>query len=55
MFPARLAVLGDSVSNHVCCFCSSQVRPRYLKCIGIAIFYLAAKTLEEDEVNMLLE
>lgn len=26
-----------------------RVRPRYLRCIGIACFYLAAKTLEEDE------
>lgn len=29
---------------------SVKVRPRYLKCIGITCFCLAAKTLEEDEV-----
>lgn len=29
---------------------SVKVRPRYLKCIGIACFYIAAKTLEEDEM-----
>lgn len=27
-----------------------KTRPKYLPCIGIATFYLAAKTLEEDEV-----
>lgn len=27
-----------------------KVRPKYLRCIGVACFYLAAKTLEEDEV-----
>lgn len=27
-----------------------QARPKYLRCIGITCFYLAAKTLEEDEV-----
>jgi len=27
-----------------------KARPKYLRCIGIACFYLAAKTLEEDEV-----
>ncbi|KAK2169076.1 hypothetical protein LSH36_12g08058 [Paralvinella palmiformis] len=29
---------------------SVKVRPRFLKCIGITCFSLAAKTLEEDEV-----
>jgi len=29
---------------------SVKVRPKYLKCIGITCFYLAAKTCEEDEV-----
>lgn len=27
-----------------------KARPKYLRCIGIACFYLSAKTLEEDEV-----
>lgn len=27
-----------------------KARPKYLRCIGITCFYLAAKTLEEDEV-----
>ena len=29
-----------------------QARPKYLRCIGIACFYLASKTVEEDEVRM---
>lgn len=29
---------------------SVKARPKYLQCIGIACFYLAAKTLEEDDV-----
>lgn len=29
----------------------SQARPKYLRCIAIACFFLAAKTCEEDEVN----
>ncbi len=28
-----------------------QVRPKYLRCVGITCFYLAAKTCEEDEVS----
>lgn len=28
-----------------------QARPKYLRCIAIACFFLAAKTCEEDEVN----
>lgn len=27
-----------------------KARPKYLRCIGVASFYLAAKTLEEDEL-----
>lgn len=29
---------------------SLQARPKHLNCIGVAAFYLAAKTVEEDEV-----
>lgn len=29
---------------------SVKAHPKYLKCIGVACFYLAAKTLEEDDV-----
>ena len=29
-----------------------QVRPKYLRCVGITCFYLAAKTCEEDEVTV---
>ena len=28
-----------------------QARPKYLRCIAISCFYIAAKTLEEDEVS----
>ena len=28
-----------------------QVRPKYLQCVAISCLYIAAKTLEEDEVS----
>lgn len=28
-----------------------QVRPKYIQCVAISCFYIAAKTLEEDEVR----
>jgi len=31
-----------------------QVRPKYIQCVAISCFYIAAKTLEEDEVIFLL-
>ena len=30
-----------------------QVRPKYVQCVAISCFYIAAKTLEEDEVGNL--
>lgn len=37
----------DDVSSLSLC----QARPKYLRCIAITCFFLAAKTSEEDEVS----
>lgn len=48
----RETLKGSYVPNGFLC---TQARPKYLRCIAIACFFLAAKTCEEDEVNAVNE